>query len=197
MHTKLLAATIWLLITSFSRAQFSFGPKAGFNLSKLSFSNGDFKTSFKPGFYFGGFAHYPLAEKMSLQGELLYSSEGTKEKRTNANISGYITKSYLHVPVLFQYRFYDNLYAEAGVQLGLLLSSKEKWGSGNKNDIKKYYKSSDFRLPVGVGYNFKDNLEKLGVNIRYSFSLSHINTVTVGGGNLKNQVISIGAQYRL
>lgn len=197
MHTKLLAATILLLVTSSAKAQFSFGPKTGFNLSKLSFSNDDFKTSFKPGFYIGGFTHYPFAEKMSLQGELLYSSEGTKEKRTSTNISGYITKSYLQVPVLFQYRFYDNLYAEAGVQFGLLLASKEKWGSGNKNDIKKYYKSSDFRLPVGVGYNFKGNLEKLSANIRYSFSLSRINTVTVGGGSLKNQVISVGAQYRL
>ena len=186
-----------LLTTSLVRAQLSFGPKAGLSLAKLSFTANDFKTSFKPGFYIGGFAQYVLAEKMSLQGELLYSSEGTKERRTNTDVSGYITKSYLQVPVLFQYQFYDNLYAEAGPQLGILLSSKEKWGSQDKNDIKKYYRSTDFRFPVGIGYNFKDNLEKLGVNIRYSFSLSHINTKKVGGGNLKNQVISVGAKYRL
>jgi len=197
MHTKLFAAITLLLFTSSATAQFSFGPRAGFNLSKLSFSDDDFTISFKPGFYIGGFAHYPLAKKMSLQGEVLYSSEGTKEKRISTNVSGNITKSYLQIPVLFRYRFYGNFFAEAGPQLGFLLSSKEKWGSSNKNDIKKYYKSSDFRLPVGAGYNFKGNLDKLGVNIRYSFSLSHINAVTVGGGNLKNQVISIGAQYRL
>jgi hypothetical protein len=59
---------------------------------------------------------------------------------------------------------------EAGPLLGLLLSSKEKYGSQNL-DIKEYYNKTDLRVPVGVGHVFPESVCRgLRADIRYSFS---------------------------
>lgn len=193
---KLILLSIITATVLQTSAQVSFGPKAGLNLAKLSFSNENYKTNFKPSFFVGGFANYSLNPTMALQAEIVLSGEGTKEKLTSGASSGKISEMYLHIPVLFQYITSSGFYGEAGPQIGLLLSSKETW-NGQENDIKKNYKSTDIRFPLGVGYRFADNLGGLAVNLRYSFSFSEINKVSVGGSKLKNQVISIGAQYTL
>lgn len=196
MNKKIYILAACVFVVSVTSAQLSYGPKAGLNMSKLLFTNKDFSTSFKPGFLIGGFANYRINEKMALQGEVFYSMEGTKEKRTSSGTTGYISKSYLQVPLLFQYNVFNRFYAEAGAQLGILLSSKESWGN-SKNNIKKYYKTTDLRIPIGIGYSFDNKLNGLSADIRYSFSLTKINTIEVGGGSLKNQVISLGVQYKL
>lgn len=197
MSIKFATVIVSLTIATSSLAQISYGPKAGLNLAKLSFTNDDFKTSFKPGFLVGGFVNYLLADKMSLQGELFFSLEGTKEERISSGSKGDIAKSYLQIPILFQYQLHESFYVEAGPQIGLLLSSKEKYGSSSRISIKDHYKSTDLRFPLGIGYHFSDKLTGLSLGLRYSFSLSKINTEDVGGGNLKNQVIGLGIQYRL
>ncbi len=198
MDTKNLIALLFLfVISTHSNAQISYGGKAGINVATLSFSNDDFKTSFKPGFYIGGFANYELSEKMAFQGELFFSTEGCKEERISSGTKGQINKAYLQIPVLFQYKLTESVFAEAGPQIGILLSSKEDWGSSTNTNIKENYKTTDLRFPLGIGYSFKEKAQGLSVNLRYSFSLSRINKVSVGGQSLKNQVISIGAQYQL
>ncbi len=190
--TALLAACIATV-----NAQFSWGPKAGVNIARLSFTSGNYKTSAQPGLYGGLFANYRLGNNMALQMEMLYSGEGTKEKSTVTSSSGTIKKGFLHIPLLFQYSIVKGIYAEAGPQIGFLLSSKETYNS-NSNDIKRYYNGTDFRFPFGVGYQFeKGPVKGLGIGARYSFSLSKLNKVQVGGGDLKSHVFSLGAQYRL
>ena len=132
------------------------------------------------------------------QFEALYSGEGTKEKATNNSGNGHINESYVQFPLLVQYHSSIGLYAEAGPQLGIMLSSKETF-AGTAQDIKKYYHTADFRFPFGIGYEFPSSspVRGLGVNARYSFSFSKINKDAVGGESLKNNVISIGAFYKI
>lgn len=195
---KKLAITLvtFLAAFNFAQAQLSYGVRAGLNVSKISFSNDDFKTKFQPGFSAGLYGKYALNKTMSVQVETFFSREGTKEQRVSSGTKGNINKSYVQIPVLFQYKFVKGLYAEAGPQFGILVASKEKYGNGN-NDIKANYKPVDIRVPIGVGYDLNDMIKGLSVDLRYSFSLSKINKVAVGGGNLKNQVIGLSAFYNI
>ena len=58
-----------------------------------------------------------------------------------------------------------------GIQPGLLLSAKDKY-EGITDDYKEYVNNFDFGIPIGVGYEFKNNL---GVGIRVVPGLMNIN----------------------
>lgn len=197
---KRITFTFALLVSLFAaKAQFSFGPKAGLNLAKLSFTSTNYNTAFRPAFYAGLFANYQLNAQWAGQFEVLYSSEGGKETLKANGTKGHINEGYVQIPLLAQFHTRFGLFAEAGPQLGIMLSSKESFGSSSNIDIKMNYNTVDFRVPFGIGYEFPASspVKGLGVNARYSFSFSKINKVVVGGGELKNQVISIGAYYKI
>lgn len=194
---RYLFALTLLFTTLLAGAQLSYGPRAGINIAKLKFSSDAFKTKPIIGFNVGAFAKYSLSSGFAIQAEVFYSGEGTKEERTSTGTKGTIRKGYLQIPVLAQYNIANGFFVEAGPQLGLLLSSKEKYGSQNQ-DIKKNYNKTDVRVPVGVGYVFPESFcQGLRADLRYSFSLSKINKVAVGGGELKNQVLGLGIFYTL
>ncbi len=196
---KKMVITLVTLLAAYniSQAQLSYGARAGLNMSKVSFTEDDFKTKFQPGFTIGFYGKYALNDAMAVQVETFFSREGTKEQRISSGSKGHINKSYVQIPVLFQYKLIKGLYAEAGPQLGILVASKEKYGSGSLNNIKPNYKPVDIRVPIGVGYDLNDVVKGLSVDLRYSFSLSKINKVEVGGGNLKNHVIGLTAFYNI
>ena len=177
------------------KAQLSIGAKAGLNAAKINFSNDLYSTSTRKDLYAGLLFNYMVTSKIGIQTEMLYSREGTKEKFQNGQ-SGEIRKAYLQIPVLLQYNIVGRLFAEAGPQIGFLLSSKEEF-SGERDDIKQFYRSADLRLPVGIVYRFGNILQGLGIGARYSFSLRHINKEAVAGGELRNVVFSAGIEYIL
>ncbi|MET0637379.1 MAG: porin family protein [Chitinophagaceae bacterium] len=194
---KPIVTTFLLLSVAVCQAQVSFGPRVGLNISRTNFSSDEFSTSYRPDFYAGGFVSYSVTEKFSLRGELFYSREGGKEVRLNDGASGKLMMSYVQLPVLARFHFNGNIFAEAGPQLGYLVSAKEEF-DGEHLDIMEFYKRSDFRFPVGVGYEFTGwGLKGVGVEFRYSFSFSAINKEPVGGDDLKNRVFSVGATFRL
>ena len=193
---KFFVAAFLLFVTASAGAQLSYGPKLGLNLSQVTLSSPAFDGGFRPGFFAGAFANYALGDKFSVQAEALYSSEGGNEKNTVTGDKGHINFSYLQVPLLARYKFTPNFFAEAGPQLGFLLSAKDKY-DGEDLDIKQYYKSTDFRFPVGIGYQFDaSQMHALTINLRYAFSLSPVNEANVNGDDLKVQVFSVGAAIR-
>jgi hypothetical protein len=196
MKKLALILLTFLATYQYGQAQLSYGARVGLNVSKISFTEDDFKTKFQPGFSVGLFGKYAFTKAMAVQVETFFSREGTKEQRITSGTKGNINKSYVQIPVLLQYKFLKGLYAEAGPQFGILVASKEKYGN-NTNNIKPYYKSLDIRVPIGVGYDLNEVVKGLSVDVRYSFSLSKINKIAVGGGNLKNQVIGLTAFYNI
>ncbi len=191
-------ALFCMVVLSQAQAQLSFGPKAGLNIARISFSSSAFKTKTLISGYGGLFANYQVNSAWAAQLEVVYSGEGTKEESTTSTASGHINEGIIQIPLLAQYHTKFGLYGEAGPQIGILASIKETY-QGSTLSIKQYYHSTEFRFPFGVGYEFPETspVKGLGVNIRYSFGFSAINKVSVGGDKLKNQVISIGAIYKI
>lgn len=193
----LFSALFFLGLILPAQAQLSYGVKAGLNVTKISFSNDDFKTSFQPGFHLGGLVNYAFNNRFSVQGEVFYSAEGGKEKHISSGNKGNINMGYIQVPVLARIVFAERFFGLAGPQIGILLSAKEKYGAGQKQDIKEYYKTADIRFPIGIGYELPGSVVSgLSLDLRYNFSFSAINKTSVGGATLKHQVISLGAQYK-
>ena len=98
---------------------------------------------------------------------------------------------------MFKYYPQEKFYFEAGPQIGFLTSAKlevEVLGYGsNTQDAKDSFKSSDFGLNFGLGYNFT---KRVTSNVRYNLGLSNIaNTESGDNTTIKNSVFSISLGY--
>ncbi|RYD94839.1 MAG: GTP-binding protein [Sphingobacteriales bacterium] len=69
-----------------------------------------------------------------------------------------INRSFIHLPVALQYLVIKKLQAEAGLQLGYMVSAEEKYGSSSYHDISEYYKKTDLRWLVGLAYALNNNM---------------------------------------
>lgn len=180
--TLLLASTAFIV----EAQQLSFGVKGGLNLARLTdIDHGKTRTSV----FAGGFVNIGLDKSLSIQPELLYSGQGGKTDGYGI-FSGSTTKlGYINIPVMVQYRLVPEFYLEAGPQLGFLGGAKVKSGKVTV-DVKDDYKSVDFGLGFGLGYQFPVGV---GIGARYMFGLS--NVADVDNIDHKNSVAQIGVFY--
>lgn len=200
---KITLSIIAVLAFGFTNAQeVKFGVKGGINLSTLT---GDVENaSSKVGFQVGGFAEIKLSDKFSVQPELLYSLQGVKFKDSEIGFATTETTdnlSYLNIPVMAKYYVAEKFSLEAGPQIGFLLSAKSDFSGfdGDEDfsgdiDTKDFYKSIDFGVNFGAGYDFTENLS---AGLRYNLGLSNI-AETVEGENFKqkNSVFSLSVGYK-
>lgn len=186
-----------------------FGAKAGLNLANLT---GDVQdASMKVGFHVGGFVEIKVSDKFSVQPELLFSTQGAKEKYSESE-TGYsyteeskLNLSYLNIPIMAKYYVADKFSLEAGPQIGFLMSAKSDFSfsetvggvtnSGSQNvDVKDNLESIDFGFNLGLGYDFTENVS---AGARYNLGLSNIAKTENGDDTkIQNNVISISIGYK-
>jgi hypothetical protein len=190
---KILFAAVALFIMNGAFAQINIGVKAGANLSDLS----DVKDSkMKIGFHVGGFAEFVISERISIQPELLFSTQGTgyTESYQGINVDVSLNVNYINVPVLLKVNIAGGLSAEVGPQVGFLLTAKTKaeaMGVSSTEDLKDECKTLDVSLPIGLSYTFA---EKFVVGARYAFGLTNLNKD--GSSKIKNNVIQVSFGYK-
>ena len=71
---KIILLFTFVIFTSAAFAQISFGPKIGYNTSKLSIDKSDIKSDLKSSFQFGAFLR--LGTKIYVQPEVNWVTEG-------------------------------------------------------------------------------------------------------------------------
>lgn len=169
-----------------SKAQISYGAKAGLNVSNVGGSDAEDNKA-KAGVYLGGFVGIPVAERISINPELVFSLQGSKYDDDDAKLN----LSYLNIPVLARYTAQSGFFAETGPQLGFLMSAKMK-GDGESGNVKEFFKKTDLSWALGIGYLSQSNI---GVNARFNFGLSKLDE----GGEAKvfNRVVQVGLFYVL
>lgn len=150
-----------------------FGVKAGFNVSSLS-STGDISYGSKPGFHAGVVAEIPFSDKILLQPEVLVALQGT-----GSGLGNDINLFYLSIPVAAKYNIWDELYIEAGPQLGVKLSDNIDVLDTNAIDI---------GLVVGAGYRLNDNFY-----FQLRFNPGFVNVIE--NSSSKNRVLQVSAIY--
>lgn len=197
MRKVILAAFVLGTTTiAFAQQQVKFGPKAGLNFANLSgVDNSEMKTSF----HVGAVAEIKFNEKFSVQPEIVYSAQGTKNNTTVpvlGEVKTTLNHDYINIPVLAKYYIVDGFSVEAGPQIGFLVKAEAKVESGDNSvteDTKNNFKSTDFGLGLGLAYDLPMGLF---VNARYNLGLSDVRENTSNGDAIKNNVIQVGVGYK-
>ncbi|WP_291868862.1 porin family protein [Maribacter sp.] len=171
--------------TSGSSSDMRFGVKGGFNISSLG---GDSAYSYdsKPGFHLGGVLEIPFSDKIIIQPEALISLQGS-----GGFFEDDLNFWYITVPVVAKYNVWEDLYIEAGPQLGVLFSDNLDGNSfGGGDGSFRESNTIDFGLTAGAGYRLDDNFYfQLRFNAGF---LNAIDDVTS-----KNRVFQLSAVYFL
>ncbi len=176
-----------------------FGVKLGLNNPKISGDFAELGQTTKIGFNLGGFAEIGISDKLFIQPELLFSTQGTNIKESEFLEKTKWNLNYLNIPLMAKYYVVDKLSIEAGPQFGFLLSAKVKYTDSEYDesvslDVKEGFKSIDFGFNIGGGYDFTDNFS---LGLRYNFGLSNIVKSELGeGADAKNSVLALSAMYK-
>jgi hypothetical protein len=128
-----------------------------------------------------------INEAMSIRVEANLSMQGARWKVYS--MSGRTNLLYLNVPLVLRYQTKSGFFGEAGLQPGLLLSAKDKYTGGSESYM-EYMNKVDFSIPLGVGYEFKNNL---GVGLRV---IPGLNDITKDSDEKdRNFVVAVGVTY--
>ncbi len=123
----------------------------------------------------------------SLQGEVLYSLEGTSYKFDGEKVN--YNLNYVNIPILAQYNHSAGFYAETGPQFGILTTAKISY-DGDSQDVKEGHKTLNFGWGLGAGYKLSNGL---GVGARYNLGLSSLDED--GNAKIKTGGFHLGISY--
>lgn len=204
---KIILTMLLVMAFGFTNAQKAqFGIKAGLNSSNFSgdTEGADFKS--RIGFNIGAFVAIKLSEKITLQPEVLYSTQGAKVENVSAMYNGVnytgdvkFNFSYINVPIMLKYYVADKFNLEVGPQIGFLASAKtstkiDGFSQKTDQDVKDFFETVDVALNFGAGYDFT---EKFFAGIRYNLGVSNIfNSESGGDSKSQNSVFSLSVGYK-
>lgn len=200
-----LSLFILLLFPFITFGQINFGIKAGSIYStyeeknqKIFFTNSsvplpDFQ--YLIGYQVGVLSEYPLNNKLSLKGEFLYASKGTKIT-IGSTYKTYL--NYLLLPIHFQYEPLSKLKLQFGIESGYLLFAT----STHENILLEPEGKFDFGLSIGISYLV---FNRLGINFRYAYDLSNLIETTqtdllgnpTGTGWYRSRMLALSIEYFL
>ena len=144
-----------LIFVLFSTTLFAqrYGVRAGINISNLDFEPAPVSRNLhRNGFYFGGFAEFPLSETVHFNAELQWSAEGAKDDDWQAD--------YINVPVQLRFSLSDRISIGAGPQISI-----KTWKNQDNFDTFSY------GAVGGLEYSF---LNDFFIDVRASYRLSNM-----------------------
>jgi hypothetical protein len=171
MFKLTLFLVIFLLNSTISNAQ-SVGVKGGASIANAD-NNWSEKNRSIFQFYAGATFRLPIAGKFSFCPELLYSGKGYESPDAGIIKGGKTKLSYLSIPLLINYRPYDNIDLIIGTELGFLLAVKSE--VQKDPDYKKAFHKFDFSLDAGVAIHLSDHVT---MEIRYAHGLTKLARIT-------------------
>lgn len=187
LHTAIACGTLLLTIPAFSQGP-TFGVKGGLNYTNLAGGDSNDDNG-RVGFNAGVFARTTPDLPLGLQVELLYSTKGNHTKY-NA-FFGLVDQdvdfnlNYLELPVMADLHVLDVVDIHLGAYAAYLLSANVKTsgslGSGSDTLDKDNFKSMDFGIAGGVGFNIGTSAQ---IGVRYLHGLTNV----VDSSDLSNVV---------
>lgn len=161
---KFLFALMLVIAVKGEAQRLDLGAKAGLNVS--NFYGGDFDDVEKKslvGFHGGVYLRFGIS-KLSIQPEILVSTQGAKIDSVSGSYKWRLT--YVNVPVVAQYRFIGGFYVEVGPQFGFKIADNIE-----DETISEFAKNMDIAIAFGCGFKTGKGL---GVGVRYTAGISKI-----------------------
>lgn len=180
---KLIFLSLISVFLLSSCATVRYGGRLSLNYSTIAGDDTD-NLDGKVGVDVGGVAELGVTDKFAVQPEVHYSQRGTKYSDSDG-FDGKFNFTYINVPVMAKFKVSDAFSIEAGPQVGLLLSAKDKYDSpiSGEDDIKEFISNTDFGGNIGVGYELESGLN---FNARFNYGFSNINDFDSEGLDIKN-----------
>lgn len=197
MKKIILMAIVAMAAMGVNAQGLQFGVRGGLNLSTESKTEVTMNPKFKTGLHIGGIVNYAFNERFELEGDLLYSMQGFKDKayftdseQIMAAKDYHVTSHYLNLPIAAKVNIVKGIYIELGPQFGYLLSKKDKVeGLESQNNFtSETTKKFDFGLLGGLGYKFENGAF---VDVRYIHGFTDTYKLLDGGKN-RNIQVSLG-----
>lgn len=183
MKKRSVFAVLLFVCTLVGAQDFGFGVKGGVNIASIGGNSyaGLGGLGSRVSFHIGGVAQIPISEKLSVQPELLYSSQGSN---WSSGTLDNIKLDYVNLPLLGKYTVLKGLSAEAGPLVGYLISSN----TANDDD----FKNLDVAIALGASYKLGDNLF---FSLRYNKGIVNINGDSESNIRNVNNVFQLSAGY--
>ncbi len=165
---KIAILCIGVLTALFSigvNGQTTFGVKGGVNVADLSDNGYKPRVSAHGGIY----VNRMVNKYFGIQPEVLFSGEGHRYVFDNAEHVWAL--NYIQIPLMLQVYPIKELYLEAGPQLGLLVSARDKLTGGTHPNIKANFATAQFSIGTGIGFKIVDRVTVYG---RYNFGLTDV-----------------------
>ena len=161
----LLFVAVTVLFVSGVTGQTTFGLKGGVNIADIT------DNVYKPRIsgHGGIFVNRSIGKHFFIQPELLFSGEGKQDVWDNAEQTWAI--NYIQLPLMLQYYPIPQLYVEAGPQVGLLISAKNKIKDASQTNIKTLISTVEYAIGTGLGVKITDRVVLYG---RYNFGLNDV-----------------------
>jgi len=189
------------------------GLTAGINLNNVSLSYRDVeepKTNFRTGFEFGLTSYNRITESFAIKSSLLYSSKGYSNGDVAEDWFDRYIFNYVCLPVNLLVYFEENWHVGFGPFLGVGVSGRNKFGTGNftteyelipsdgkVNELdfsrdQAPFRRIDYGIGAGLGYDLND----LMLSVNYNHSLSNISVDILDGTGTSFEVNDFEAFHR-
>lgn len=189
-----LIAGIALWGTAHAQTEYRFGPKVGLNVTNVTHSDGDNKVSISAGV----FGEVRLSELIGIQGELLYSRQGWRNKVDigGEDVNVKYRVNYLNIPIMARLYVLDRLSVDLGPQLGIALNARGKYKESGTTVKSKMddLNTIEFSFLFGVSY---DLFDRFLLSARYNLGISNVFDKDKFGSSNKNHVFQLSVGYRL
>ena len=186
-----------------------FGERAGLNISSINFDDSDDfgEVESRTGFHIGGFLEIPISKKLSIQPEIIFSTQGfVIPEREIFDVVTPLSElknnyDYLNIPIIVKFYVYEGFSIQAGPQFSFLTSAEQEstndFTGTISQDVSEFINNVDFGLNFGLGYQlgfglFIDIRYNLGLRDVFVFENPNSPTETFG----RNRVFQISAGYK-
>jgi opacity protein-like surface antigen len=187
MKKLFLTAAAVLAFSAGNAQEMKFGAKGGLNFA----SSTDSSDKTKIGINLGLFANFGVTDKFSVQPELLYSVQGAQADYNGSTLK--LNLNYINIPVMGIFKVADAFSLQAGPQIGFLVGANLS-GPGGSVDVIDSFKSVDFGINIGAGYDFTDNLS---ADVRYNMGVAGTaKNLTTGATDSNHRVLSLNFGYK-
>lgn len=193
----IIAVTIVLIPTVQSQEKIQFGVKGGVNFTNMTSNDYLYDEKYKTGLYLGATVEIPLSKKLSIQPEIVYSSQGIKGKAlvyypstlpgTMPVVNAEHKLDYIKIPVLAKLYLVKNFSFEIGPSFNFLVNDQFTSDFYTQTDLAEKFELGGV---VGLSYKVKSNFV---VNTNYLIGFS--NVLKSPFENSKNYGFSVGIGY--
>ena len=168
----LLVFFVATMTVSTATAQINLGVKGGLNFVNMAFGSPTFiptQNQYRLSYHVGIYEQSDINDRFSIRPELLFSNKGFRsgDALGKSNVNLY----YLSLPILAQYRIWDQLSVVLGPEVSYLLFARARTNAGSVNLSSVWDRTLDVGIAAGLDYQVNEEVE---LGVRYTQGLLNV-----------------------